>query len=193
MNLTRLRRIGRITGPVVRRFETARQRLGFGLLFLAYLALLWGTLGWWQTWLGIGYLYPLSWAATRLLDLLGVSAILDPSLLSRGTCILVMERAVFHVTYDCAGLFALFVYVAAVLAHPAAVTWRAAGIIAGASALFAYGVLRLVALALVGHLAPAWLSFLHLYLLVLMNVGFVVFLWATWVARARPVSREAAR
>lgn len=180
-------------GPITRRLETVRHRLGFGLLFLVYLSLLWGTLDWWQIWLGTGYLYPLSWLAARFLDFIGLPTTLDPSLLSRGTCALLMERAVFHVTYDCAGLFALFVYAAAVLAHPATAAWRVLGVLAGAGALFVYGVLRLVILALVGHLAPSWLSFLHLYLLVLMNVGFVVFLWATWVGRAQPSVREATR
>jgi exosortase/archaeosortase family protein len=169
-----------------------RPRWGFGLLFLVYLGLLWSTLGW-QTWLGTGYLYPLSWLAARLLGFIGVPVTFDPSLLSRGTCALLMDRVIFHVTYDCAGFFALLVYVAAVLAYPATTAWRAAGILAGTGALFAYGVLRLVILALVGHLAPSWLSFLHLYLLVLMNVGFVIFLWAIWVDRAKPSVREVAR
>ncbi|MFH1566749.1 MAG: hypothetical protein ABIL09_02040 [Gemmatimonadota bacterium] len=160
------------------------RRASFGLLFLAYLALLGLTRDWWQAWLGAGYLYPLSWGAARLLPLLGVPAVLDASLLDTGICALVMERVVFQVTYDCAGIFALCVYVAAVLAHPATAAWRAAGILAGGVGLFGYGLVRVVVLALVGHLVPGWLDFLHVYLLVLMNVGFVVFLWASWVGRA---------
>ncbi|MFH1568200.1 MAG: hypothetical protein ABIL09_09400, partial [Gemmatimonadota bacterium] len=114
----------------------------------------------------------------------GVAAALDTSPLPAGYCVLSMERSLFHVTWECTGIFALFVYLAAVLAHPAPAARRARAALLGVPALFAYGVARLVALGLIGHLAPAWTHFCHVYLLVFMNVGFVLYLWSTCVGDA---------
>ena len=173
--------------------DDLRSRLTFGGLFAGYLGLFSLALAAGRPWFGNGYLYPLSWAAAHVLRLMGIPTELDQSLLGMGTCVLTMERLVFEVTCDCGGVFALLVYVAAVLAHPTTGCWRATGIAAGTAALFGYAVARLVALALIGHLLPGWLDFLHSYLLVLMNVGFVLFLWISWMSRAPAVSPRGER
>jgi hypothetical protein len=38
-----------------------------------------------------------------------------------------------------------------------------------------------VVLAVIAMVAPQWMRFLHVYLLVLVNAGFLLWLWATWV------------
>lgn len=169
----------------------ARSRLGFCALFTTYVVALAFAFDHWQAGIGPLYLYPVSRAAGAVLDAIGIAALLDAGQLAGGLCILTMERAVFHVTYECTGITALIIYLAAVLAHPASATQRIAGALLGAGALFAYSVLRLVVLGVVARLAPDHIQFFHVYLLVLMNVGFMLFLWASWVRRA--TARQAPR
>ena len=51
----------------------------------------------------------------------------------------------------------------------------------GVPTFFCYSVARLVVLAVIAMVAPQWMRFLHVYLLVLVNAGFLLWLWATWV------------
>jgi exosortase/archaeosortase family protein len=163
-----------------------RQGMGFCALFtlcLGGLALVFDRL---ESLFGVLYLRPVSWAGALLLDLVGVSARLDSATLASGYCVIDMERTVFHVTYECTGVFALLIYMAAVLAYPASGRTRLRGVVAGVPAFFAYSAVRLLVLGLVAHLAPDWTQFFHLYLLVFMNVGFMLFVWSSWVNRLAP-------
>jgi hypothetical protein len=53
----------------------------------------------------------------------------------------------------------------------------------GIPAFFAYGVIRVLGLGIIGHLMPSWVSFFHIYLMGLLNLGFLIYLWAFWVNR----------
>ena len=160
-----------------------RHRAGFCILFAAYISLLVLSFDRWESIFASLYLYPVSLVTATLLDLIGVHATLDTSSLALGFCILVMEQITFHVKYECTGIFALFIYLAAIFAYPAAAAYKVRGVLIGISAFFAYSALRLVLLGLIGHLIPAWIRFCHIYLMVLFNMGFVLFLWASWVNR----------
>ena len=131
---------------------------------------------------GYTYLYPVSQAVAILLDLIGVPTALY-TYLDQGFCALQMERTLFHVEYECSGVFSLCIYLGAVVIYSA--TWSAKmwGILLGIPAFFVYSVLRLVMLGLVGHLVPTWLEFFHIYLMVVLNLGFMFFLWTFWVNR----------
>lgn len=161
----------------------ARSRLGFCALFCLYTAGLALAFHQWESGVGPLYLYPVSWSAGALLDAIGISALLDAAQVTAGLCVLTMERAVFHVTYECTGVSALVIYLAAVLAHPTTARHRIAGVVLGGLALFGYSVLRLVALGVVARISPGHTQFFHVYLLVLMNVGFMLFVWGSWARR----------
>ncbi|MFC1526479.1 hypothetical protein ACFL6X_06690 [Candidatus Latescibacterota bacterium] len=170
-------------------YSRLRQGLGFCALFALYLAGLALIFDRLESVFGTLYLYPVSWAAAFLLDLVGVPVQLDSGPLAAGFCVLEMEAIVFHVTFECTGVFALLIYFAAVLAYPASVGSRAWGLLAGGPAFFAYSVARLLVLGVVARLAPDWTQFFHLYLLVFMNVGFMLFAWSSWVNRVAQPSR----
>lgn len=166
----------------------AHSRLGFCALFAAYAAALALAFDHWEAGIGPLCLYPVSRAAGAVLDAIGVATLLDARQLAGGLCVLTMEATVFHVTYECTGISALVIYLAAVLAHPTTAAHRVVGVLLGGSALFAYSVLRLVVLGVIARLSPEHTQFFHVYLLVLMNVGFMLYLWSSWVRR--PVLRQ---
>ena len=164
----------------------ANQRLlHFPLLFVASVALLVAAFSRWQFLFDQGYLYPVSYTAARLLDLLGVPAMLDAGHLSLGYCTLCFEKITFRIVQECTGIFALFTFVAALLAYPTSVRQKGLGLLLGLPAFFVYSFLRLVALGVVAHHNPGWIHYYHLYFMVLLNLGFSLFLWVSWVNRVR--------
>lgn len=153
----------------------------FLLLFAASVGLLALAFSHWQPLFDVAYLYPVSWTAATLLDLLGIGARLDASSLSVGFCLLIFDEITFRVIHECTGLFACLIFLAALCAYPASVRQKLLGLLLGLPAFFVYSALRLVVLGLVAHFQPDWIRFFHLYLMVLLNVGFMVFVWAAWV------------
>jgi len=129
------------------------------------------------------YLYPASSTAAAALNLIGVETALDPSALPQGYCTLETIDGLYHVEYQCTGIFYLFVFLGAVAVYPTGLAHKAWGVLAGVPAFFAYSSLRIVLLVVIGHLLPAWLEISHLYLMVLLNLGFLVFLLAIWANR----------
>ena len=128
------------------------------------------------------YLWPLSFVAATLLDLCGVPTIMF-SYIEEGFCALQMQRHLFHVEYDCTGVFWLCIYLTTISIY--STTWQAKirGFLFGIPAFFAYGVIRVMGLGIIGHLMPSWVSFFHIYLMVLLNLGFLIYLWTFWVNR----------
>jgi len=129
---------------------------------------------------GYTYLYPLSLSVAALLDLVGVPTVLA-LYLDQGFCELQMERNVFLVEYECAGVFPLCIYLGTVGVYSATLEAKVRGVVLGIPSFFAYAVVRLLGLGLIGHLAPSWLEFFHVYLMVALNLGFLFFLWFFWV------------
>lgn len=133
-----------------------------------------------EPFIGYVYLYPISLTAATLLKAVGVPTALY-LYLDQGFCALQMQRHLFHVEYECTGVFSLCIYLATVGVYPTTWTARLWGFVVGVPAFFAYSALRLLGLGVVGHLVPAWIDFFHIYLMVLLNLGFLLFLWAFWV------------
>lgn len=130
-----------------------------------------------------GYVLPISATAGAALTGIGFPAILDVAGLVDGFCVLETETTLLRVEFECTGLISLFVYLGAVVAYPSDGRSRLIGVVAGIPAYFLYSTARLVIIGITDYLAPAWLDWLHIYLMVLMNLGFFLFLWSHWVRR----------
>ena len=70
-------------------------------------------------------------------------------------------------------------------ADPASRRQKGEGLFLGFIAFFLFSTLRLVALGIVGQLMPQWVQFSHVWLMMLINTGFAVFIWMCWVNRVR--------
>ncbi|MEW6753104.1 MAG: hypothetical protein AB1505_19315 [Candidatus Latescibacterota bacterium] len=165
------------------RKQSGRSALRFGVLFFAWLgamAVLFAAL---RPWLATGYMWPLSWAAAGALEVLGVASRLGPVQQQAGTCELAVGDVAYLVTFECTGIFALVMCLAAVLAYPAPASEKVRGLFLVLPAFWLYSAGRLTVMGLVGRYLPAQIELFHAYLMVLVNVGFVLLLWLYWVSR----------
>ena len=160
-------------------------RARFCLLFAAWALCLSLIFENWQSLFATGYLQPVSAVTAVLLNSLGVVTEMDASPLSQGFCLLRMEKLTFRVIFECTGIFPLFIFAAATLAYPASLRQKGQGLFLGFIAFFLFSTLRLVALGIVGQLMPQWVQFSHVWLMMLINTGFAVFIWLCWVNRVR--------
>ena len=160
-------------------------RARFGLLFVIWALSFSLIFENWQSLFAAGFMHPVSAVTALLLNSLGVVTEMDASSLAQGFCLLRMERVTFRVIFECTGIFPLFIFVAATLAYPASLSQKGLGLLLGIVAFFLYSSLRLVLMGVVGQLMPQWVHFSHLWLMVLVNVGFAAFIWLCWVDRVR--------
>lgn len=161
----------------------------FLMRFWVFSALLLLAFSRWEVWLSSAYIYLVSFLAAHLLNGLGVLTGFDASALEQGFCALTLENRLFHVTVECTGYFTLLVYLGGVALYPAPLVRKAWGWSVGSLTFLAYSVLRVVALGFIAQWAPTWLLLTHSYLMVLLNFGFVCFLWAVWM-HFRPLKRK---
>ncbi len=135
------------------------------------------------------YMYPISYAAVQLLKLAGIEAELGATLLASGVCELAVQDIVYLVTFECTGIFALFMCLAAVLAYPAAPGDKLKGVVMVLPAFVVYSTLRLVVMGIVARVVPAQIELFHVYIMVLVNIGFVLLLWLYWVREVVAVGK----
>ena len=154
-----------------------RKGLRFCLLFAVWLGLL--ALGFelGRSRLVDLYMYPISYAATQLLDFAGVEVRLGKAFLAAGVCEIAVREIVYLVTFECTGIFALFMCLAAVLAYPASVVNKFKGVLMVVPAFVVYSTLRLSVMGMVARFIPAQIDLFHVYIMVLVNIGFVLLLW----------------
>ncbi|MEE2657335.1 MAG: hypothetical protein VX733_02445 [Candidatus Latescibacterota bacterium] len=145
-----------------------------------------------EAWFSSFYLWPISWTAASLIELFGVSVLVYDPPGQESLCILEIGRFVFHVEYECSGISAFFIYLAALIAYPAKSGHKVRGALIGMLAFFAYGALRLAILGAIAITIPDLLRFFHLYFMVILNLGFVMMLWADWIRKiAEPIAEPA--
>ena len=127
------------------------------------------------------FMVPMTAAAELVLRGLGLQAQLGAPDVVQGICILTVAGIAYIVTFECTGLFALLMCLAAVLAFPARWGMRGRGILMVVPAFFVYASLRIVVLGLVAHFTPQHIELFHLYVMVVANLGFVLALWLSWL------------
>ena len=168
--------------------NSRRRRLGFCLLFGLWAVVTAFTLERWDAALSLPYMSAISYVSALLLNTIGVPVTLGS--VPGSFAILSMDHVVFHVTRECTGVYALGLYVAAVLSYSATLPQRLQALSWGLPAFFIYSVARLMVLALAARWVPEWTQFLHVYLLVIVNAGFLLWLWAVWVKRLARMSPQ---
>lgn len=157
--------------------------LRFCLLFATLLGVLSLSFNAFQGLFAHAYMYPVTWIAAALLDGLGIAVRLDDTGLSAGFCDLILGGNVYRVIHECTGVFALLVFSALVLAYPATPHHKIRGMLLGVPAFYLYSAMRLVIIGGVAHVAPGRVEFFHHYMMVLVNLGFLFFLWLYWLDR----------
>ena len=164
------------------------QLSGDGVRFCVRFAVWLGATGilfesWRRVWVDL-FMYPVTYGAVLVLGFLGLQAQLSGLDATTGVCQLELEKVIYQVSFECTGIFALFLCVASVLAYPTRISHRIKGLGLVIPAFFCYSILRLVTLGIVAHLAPQHIDLFHLYVMVLVNIGFVLTMWMYWVRAA---------
>jgi len=85
-----------------------------------------------------------------------------------------------RIIYDCSGVFATSIYLAAVLAYPASMREKLIGCCMGIPFLAGMNIIRLVCMFFVGIFFPKLFHFFHIYLWQGIFIIFVIFTWMLW-------------
>ena len=126
-------------------------------------------------------MYPVSYLAAALLNALGIAAELHTSALVAGFCDLVLGGVVYRIIHECTGIFALLIFLSQVFAYPTFFYHKMQGVLLGLPSFYLYSVLRLVILGVIAHFEPDLVELFHQYMMVLVNLGFLLFLWLNWI------------
>ena len=82
---------------------------------------------------------------------------------------------------ECTGLFEMAIYASCVLAFPTSWRNRGLGLLFGIPAIYAFNVLRILCLLLVGHYAFASFDFFHLYFWQGTLILMITSVWMLWI------------
>lgn len=96
---------------------------------------------------------------------------------------LLTEGFTMNVLNGCNGVYALSIFLAAVIAYPSRWREKIAGLTLGSLFLFAVNLIRIVTLFAVGVLLPAWLDWFHLYFWQTLIVLVSLSTWFYWEQR----------
>lgn len=95
-----------------------------------------------------------------------------------GTFVLV-NGASFDIIGECTGIFPIIVYTAVIFSYPTSIRNKMIGLI-GIPILYAFNLIRLISVALVGVFIPSMLDFVHTYLWQVFLIVFVALLFLIW-------------
>lgn len=95
-----------------------------------------------------------------------------------------VENVSLEVMNGCNGLLMLFIFLAAVIAYPARGRLRAAGIVYGVAAIFAFNIARMIFLIFAARHQPALFEFVHQVLAQFTGIVFALFAWGVWADAA---------
>ena len=82
---------------------------------------------------------------------------------------------------ECTGLFEIAIYASCVLAFPTSWRNRCLGLLFGIPTIYAFNVLRILCLLLVGHYAYASFDFFHLYFWQGTLILMITSVWMLWI------------
>jgi len=161
------------------RTRVPRYVLAFGVWLALFAVMFHATRPFWVSF----FMMPLAGIAEAGLSTLGLPANLGDPYASAGFCLLSVGTVVYRVTFECTGIFALFLCSASILAFPVTARARLQGLLLTIPAFVAYAALRLIIMGVVAHVSPSHIDLFHLYVMVVANVGFVLALWLYWLQK----------
>ncbi|MEE3257914.1 MAG: hypothetical protein VX293_01770 [Candidatus Latescibacterota bacterium] len=88
---------------------------------------------------------------------------------------------VYRIIHECTGIFALLIFLSLVFAYPTSFYHKMQGVLLGLPSFYLYSALRLVILGVIAHFEPDLVELFHQYMMVLVNLGFLLFLWLNWI------------
>jgi len=160
-----------------------RQHLKTGLLFCG-LAIILHVLC--STLAGYGYLDFISLLTTKavawLIRLTGLQAIVHSGINIR------LAKVDWVVTVECTAIYSIIIFTSFLLVFPASIKAKGIGILFGIPTIYIANLARLLAMAWVVKLIPAYSTFFHDYIWQIVFLIGVAFMWLIWIDKV--VNRE---
>jgi exosortase H (IPTLxxWG-CTERM-specific) len=88
-----------------------------------------------------------------------------------------------NVILECVGLFEMLIFAAAVTSFPTTWRKRAIGLGAGLPIIYAFNIVRIITLLLVGRYMPSAFEFFHIYFWQATLIILLTGLWLLWIIR----------
>ena len=110
--------------------------------------------------------------------------------------VIVFQGFAVKIIEECTGIYEVLIFVAAVLAFPTTIVKKLIGLGMGVPLLYAFNVVRIAVLILVGRYLPEWFDFMHLYFWQATLILMITSVWLLWIIKVvkddRPISAGAA-
>ena len=126
-------------------------------------------------------LVPISYSAYTILKIACIPITFSGPSGSLGFCDYILPDSVLQVTFGCTGIYALFILIAGIIAFPCSLRMKGTGIVLSIPLFYAYSILRLVFIGIVGHSFPAALDYFHSYVMEIINVVFILLVYIVWI------------
>lgn len=162
-------------------YQAHRQNILFCTWFCLYICLFATLFYLNRDFFGTLYIYPMVYLASALLHLFAIENQVITTNLANGFCDLELNNVIYRVKHECTGLFANSIFLSAVLAYPKKPKQKIFGLLMGISAFFVFGLLRIIIMAVVALTSPEHIPFFHVYVMVIVSLGFAITLWIFWL------------
>jgi len=134
-------------------------------------------------------LYPISYGGFLVLKVIGIPVIFDGPFGEPGFFEYQLPYTVLQITFGCAGIFALFILLAGIIAFPCLLKLKCIGIILSIPCFYMYSIFRLVFIGIIGYLFPSLLNFVHSYFMEIINIVFIMFVYIIWIRYVEKTSK----
>lgn len=94
--------------------------------------------------------------------------------------IVMHEGFSYSIIYECAGIFGVMIFVAAVIAYPSKWTEKLWGLLIGVPGLFLINTIRMAALGVIGLKWRSMFDWFHEWMWQGIFIVFVIFFWLLW-------------
>ncbi len=115
-----------------------------------------------------------AWFEWKVCDLVGASVSLDGNLVS-------LDGFAVRIIEECTGIFEVIIFAAAVLAFPTTGLKKLIGLGLGVPILYAFNVMRILVLLVVGRYKPSIFEFMHLYFWQATLILMITSVWLLWI------------
>jgi len=97
--------------------------------------------------------------------------------------LLMYDGFLVSIVDECTGIYEVIIFTAAVLAFPAKPGDKLIGIVFGNLIIYAFNILRIVLLILVGRYFPSLFEFMHLYFWQATMILMIASVWVLWLVK----------
>jgi exosortase/archaeosortase family protein len=132
-----------------------------------------------------GYLHPLVMLITKATTLLIHMSGLEARTAGN---IIYLTNSVWQVSMECTAIMPMLVFTSFLIAYPASLVARIIGFFTGIPLIFLANEARLLMMAVLDKLKPAYSTYFHDYMWQVAFIVMVVFMWIVWIDKV--VNRE---